>query len=159
MMWLGVRESAKAAVRAGITHIQFVVRPEEEARAIDVYLRSLRPVPSPHLVDGRLSPAAERGRKVFFAPEVGCARCHPEPYYSDKLLHDVGSAGEFDRPTDKFNTPGLIEVWRTAPYLHDGRCLTVKELIVGEKHGDKDGSLNELSERQIDDLVEFVLSL
>ena len=28
-----------------------------------------------------------------------------------------------------FDTPTLIEVWRTAPYLHDGRYLTIEELI------------------------------
>jgi YVTN family beta-propeller protein len=158
-MALGVRESSQAAVRAGMTHIQFAVHPEEEANAIDEYLKSLRPVPSPHLIDGRLSPAAQRGKKVFFDRNVGCSQCHPEPYYSDKLSHDVGSAAGLDRPTDKFNTPGLLEVWRTAPYLHDGRCLTFKELIVREKHGDKGGNLDGLSKRQIDDLAAFLLSL
>ncbi len=159
VMSLGVRKNAETAVRAGITHIQFAVRPEEDARAIDEYLKSLRPTPSPRLVDGRLSAAAERGKIVFFDPKIGCARCHPEPNYSDKLLHDVGSAGPTDRPTDKFLTPVLVEVWRTAPYLHDGRYPTVKELIVRGRHGLKDDVLGGLSERQIDDLVEFVLSL
>ena len=37
-MSLAVRENAAAAVRAGITHILFAVRPEEDARAIDAYL-------------------------------------------------------------------------------------------------------------------------
>jgi mono/diheme cytochrome c family protein len=159
MMALGVRENARAAVRAGIAHIQFAVRPEEEANAIDEYLKSLRPVPSPRLIDGRLSTAAERGKKVFFDRTVGCARCHPEPHYSDTLAHDVGSAGKLDRPTDRFNTPGLREVWRTAPYLHDGRYLTIQELIIRGKHGGKNGNLDNLSKQQIDDLVEFVLSL
>ncbi|MGD0899270.1 MAG: YncE family protein, partial [Thermoguttaceae bacterium] len=70
-MSLGVRESAEAAVRAGITHILFAVRPEEEAQAIDEYLKALEPVPSPCLADGKLSPAAERGKKMFFSPKVG----------------------------------------------------------------------------------------
>ena len=34
-------------MRAGITHIQFAVRPEEDAVAIDEYLKTLQPVPSP----------------------------------------------------------------------------------------------------------------
>jgi hypothetical protein len=33
--------------------------------AIDAYVQSLRPVPSPRLVDSLLSPAAER-RKILF---------------------------------------------------------------------------------------------
>jgi YVTN family beta-propeller protein len=158
-MSLGVRENAAAAVRAGITHILYAVRPEEDAKAIDEYLKSLEPVPSPYLVNGKLSPAAERGKKVFFDRDVGCARCHPEPYYTDKRSHDVGSLGKFDKHTDRFNTPRLTETWRTAPYMHDGSYLTIKELIVRGKHGGKGGNLDNLSEQQIDDLVEFVLSL
>jgi YVTN family beta-propeller protein len=157
-MWLGVRQSAAAAVRSGITHILFGVRPEEDAQAIEAYLASLRPVPSPHLVDGHLSPAARRGKQVFFDSRVGCARCHPEPYYSDKGLHDVGSVGRYDKPTDQFNTPRLVEAWRTAPYLHDGRYLTIKELLVRGKHGFS-GAERALSDKEIDELVEFVLSL
>jgi YVTN family beta-propeller protein len=158
-MWLGVRESAAAAVRSGIAHILFGVRPESDAQAIDGYLKSLRPVPSPRLVDGQLSAAAHRGKKVFFDPQVGCGRCHPEPYYSDQSLHDVRSAGRYDKPTDQFNTPRLIEAWRTAPYLHDGRYLTIKELLVQGKHGLKGTETRTLSDKEIDDLVEFVLSL
>lgn len=158
-MALGVRKNAQAAVRAGITHIEFTVQPEGKADAIDAYLQSLQPVPSPHLTDGRLSPAAERGKKIFFDPRIGCAQCHAGPHYLDKLLHDVGSAGPLDRPTDKFTTPTLVEVWRTAPYLHDGRYLTVEELIVQGKHGLQNNVFDSLSKQQIDDLVEFILSL
>ena len=150
-----VRGGAEEAVRSGITHILFAVRPEEEAVAMDEYLKSLKPVPSPYLIDGKLSPAAERGRKLFFDPKVGCAKCHPEPLYTDMKMYDVGSRGEFDR-RDDFDTPTLIESWRTAPYMHDGRYSTMKEVFTKGKHG-----LNgvKLTPEQIDDLVEFVLSL
>jgi YVTN family beta-propeller protein len=157
-MWLGVRESAAAAVRSGINHILFGVCPDADAKAIEEYLKSLRAVPSPRLVDGHLSVAARRGKKIFFSPQVGCARCHPEPYYSDNGLHDVGSAGRYDKPTDRFNTPRLVEAWRTAPYMHDGQYLTIKELLVRGKHGLK-GTERTLNDKEIDDLVEFVLSL
>jgi YVTN family beta-propeller protein len=158
-MSLGVRETAEAAVRAGITHILFAVRPEEDAEAIDAYLKSLRPVPSPYLVDGRLSPAAQRGKQLFFDKKVGCAVCHPEPLYTDKKAHDVGSTGKYDKPQDRFNTPRLLEVWRTAPYMHDGHWLTVEELLIRGKHGAKGGDLTGLSEQDLRDLAEFVLSL
>ena len=150
-----VRGGAEEAVRSGITHILFAVRPEEEAVAMDEYLKSLKPVPSPYLIDGKLSPAAERGRKLFFDPKVGCAKCHPEPLYTDMKMYDVGSRGELDR-RDDFDTPTLIESWRTAPYMHDGRYSTMKEVFTKGKHG-----LNgvKLTPEQIDDLVEFVLSL
>jgi YVTN family beta-propeller protein len=153
-----VRETGEEAVRSGLRHILFAVRPDEEASAIDEYLKSLRPVPSPHLVDGKPSPAAERGRKVFFDPEVGCAKCHPEPLYTDLQMRDVGSHGQFDQ-RDDFDTPTLIEVWRTAPYMHDGHYLTIKELLTAGKHVAKGTKLEKLTPQQLDDLVEFVLSL
>jgi len=154
----GVRATAEVAVRSGIEHIQFAVRPEEEAVAIDEYLKSLKPVPSPYLENGKLSAAAERGKKIFFDKEVGCAKCHPEPLYTDMKIHDVGSKGQYDR-RDTFDTPTLIECWRTAPYMHDGQYTTMKELFTKGKHGKKGGNIDKLNEQQIDDLVEFVLSL
>jgi cytochrome c peroxidase len=153
----GVRMSAEEAVRSGIRHVLFSDRPEEEAAAIDAYLQSLRPVPSPHLVDGRLSPAAERGRKLFESRRVGCFRCHPAPLYTDLRSHNVGSRSPTEY-TERFDTPTLVEAWRTAPYLHDGRYTTVKELLVEGRHGLGRGG-DELSGQDLDDLVEFVLSL
>jgi hypothetical protein len=158
-MSLGVRENASAAVRAGITHILFTVRPEEEAKAIDEYLKALEPVPSPCLVNGKLNPAAERGKKLFFDAIVGCSKCHPEPVYCDKKSHMVDSAGKYDKPLDKFNTPRLTECWRTAPYMHDGHYLTIKELLVQGKHGAKGGDTSKLSEKDFEDLAEYVNSL
>ena len=66
---------------------------------------------------------------MFFSPRVGCARCHPAPLYTDLKAHDVGTRGprEYD---ERFDTPTLVEVWRTAPYTHNGRYTTVKDLIV-----------------------------
>ena len=154
----GVRESAEVAVRSGFEHILFADRPEEEAAAVDAYLRSLRPVPSPHLVDGRLSPAAERGRELFQSERVGCHTCHPAPLYTDRKMHNVGTRRPHER-NERFDTPTLVEVWRTAPYLHDGRYKTMKELFVEGRHGLPRGRSDDLSEQEIDDLVEFVLSM
>lgn len=154
----GVRMSAEEAVRSGIAHILFTQQPEEDAEAIDAYLRSLRPVPSPYLVDGRLSPAAERGRELFHSERVACHRCHPAPLYSDLKSHNVGSQSPREH-TDRFDTPTLVEVWRTAPYLHDGRYTTIKELLVEGEHGLHGERGEGLSQAEIEDLVEFVLSL
>ena len=163
-MATGVRANAEVGVRAGFTHILMAVRPEDESEAVDEYLKSLKPVPSPYLVDGKLSRAAERGKKLFFDEKVGCAKCHPakpdqDPLYTDFLIRDVGSRGQYDRQ-DNFDNPTLIECWRTAPYMHDGHYTTMKELLTKGKHGKKGGGdIDKLSEKQIDDLVEFVLSL
>jgi cytochrome c peroxidase len=153
-----VRQTAEDAVRAGLSHILFVERPWEDAAAIDAYLRALQPVPSPHRVDGRLTAAAERGKLLFESNRVGCHKCHPAPLYTDLKMHDVKSRSQYEL-VDRFDTPTLVEVWRTAPYLHDGRYLTVKELLVDGQHGSTRGRVEDLTEQEIDDLVEFVLSL
>ena len=74
----GIRASAELAVRAGYKLIQFTDLPEEFAECVDEYLMSLKPVPSPYLVNGELSEKAVRGRKVF--EKFNCDECHSGPY-------------------------------------------------------------------------------
>jgi cytochrome c peroxidase len=184
-MSLGVRETAKTAVRSGIKHILFTEQPEEVAAAIDEYLKALKPVPSPFLVQSpetqvqspkskaqsrqftgqsqntakgwRFSAAAERGKAVF--ERGGCAECHPPPLFTDLHAYDVGTRRAFDRPTDKFDTPTLIELWRTAPYLHDGSAATVRDVVATRNRHDQHGKTSDLTSEEIDDLCGYLLSL
>jgi cytochrome c peroxidase len=158
-MALGVRATAEVAVRAGLRHILFTEQPESTAQALDAYLQSLRPVPSPRLVNGRLSPAAERGRELFMADQVGCVRCHPPPFYTDCRSHDVGTRGREDGPKDEFDTPSLVELWRTGPYLHDGSAPIVREIHSAQHSAGSHGNTAHLSDKDRDELVEFLLSL
>jgi YVTN family beta-propeller protein len=154
----GVRMSAEEAVRAGVSHILFSERPEAEAVAIDAYLKSLKPVPSPRLVDGQLSPAARRGQQLFQSERVACHKCHPAPLYTDLKSHNVGTRGAYEYG-ERFDTPTLVEAWRTAPYLHDGRYVTIRELLVDGRHGLRRAREDDLNEQELNDLIEFVLSL
>jgi len=154
-MITGVRESAETAVRAGFKHIMFATCPEEDAIAIDEYLKSLEPVPSPHLVNGRLSRSAKRGRKVF--DKAGCALCHKGPLYTDLQKYNVGTGNGLDKDVE-FDTPTLVEVWRTAPYLYDGRAATIKEVLTTHNPDDKHGLTSNLTDNEIEDLAQFVLS-
>ena len=159
-MSAAVRMSAEEATRAGIERIQFAVPPAEDKvpESLDAYLKSVKVIPSPHLVDGKLSESAERGKKLFFDEKIGCGKCHPAPLYSDLQMHDVGSSVPYDGRVD-FDTPTLVEVWRTAPFMHDGHYTSIKDLLVTGKHGGKAGEMDGLSEQDMADLVEFVLSL
>jgi YVTN family beta-propeller protein len=154
----GIRMSAEVAVRSGIEHVLFSDPKEADALAIDVYLKSLRPVPSPRLVGGKPSEAAERGRALFFSERVACDRCHPPPFYTDMISHNVGTRATGPK-RDRFDTPTLVEVWRTAPYLHDGRYATLDDLFRFGRHGLANLRGAELSDDELADLVEFVLSL
>ena len=155
-MSLGVREGAEAAVRAGLKFIQFAVRPDEDAQAIDEYLKTLTPVPSPFLVHGKLSPAATRGAKLF--KQAGCATCHPAPLFTNLQEYDLGLAKGMDAGKP-FDTPTLVECWRTAPYLFDGRAYTMKEVLTTCNPQDKHGVTSKLAPAELDDLIAYILSL
>jgi DNA-binding beta-propeller fold protein YncE/mono/diheme cytochrome c family protein len=156
VMITGIRESAEVAVRAGFRFIQFVQVSEDVATATDEYLKVLQPVPSPSLVNGALSDAARRGRQVF--QQARCDTCHTGEYYTDGLKHDVGT-GPDELGIKLFVTPPLTEVWRTAPYLYDGRAATMREVFAEFNPEDRHGTTSTLTPAQIDDLVEYVRSL
>jgi len=154
-MITGVRKNAEAAVRAGIRHIQFATCPEEDAVAIDKYLKSLRPVPSPYRVNGKLSASAKRGRKLY--SKARCASCHKGRLHTDLRQYNVGIGKGLDKDRE-FDTPTLVEVWRTAPYLYDGRAVTIEEVLTKYNPDDKHGLTSNLSDKEIKDLANFVLS-
>ncbi len=167
-MALGVRTNAAAAVRAGMHHILFAGDSEETASALDAYLRSLQPATSPLLVNGKLSAAALRGQRLFVSRRTGCADCHPPPLFTDMKAHDVGTVGEThslylataqDKSADRFYTPALVELWRTAPYLHDGSAVSMREVLIGKNSNNLHGQTSNLSPREIDDLIAYLLSL
>jgi len=157
----GVRANARAAIEAGLKHIQFVDRSEADAACIEEYFKSLRPAPSPHLVKQAddslgLSESARRGEVLF--KSARCAACHKGPCLTDMKTHDVGT-GIYTEQGRKFDTPTLREVWRTGPYLYDGRAATMREVFEKFNPNDKHGSTGKLNKQQIADLCEYVLSL
>ena len=121
---------------------------------LDAFLKAEQPVPSPYLVDGELSAAAVRGQAVF---NTRCIGCHSGPYLTDQQLHDVGTGTAMD--AGPFDTPSLIEVWRTGPYLHDGRAAALNEVITKFNPGDEHGETSKLTAAEIADLVAFLMSL
>ena len=154
-MSLGVRANSQVAVRAGLRAVLFAVRPDSDTAAIHHYLESLTPLPSPHLVDGKLGPAAVRGQQIF--RDTGCDSCHNGPYYTNGRLYDVGT-GSADDNTETYDTPTLREVWRTAPYLHDGRAATMEDVLTVHNRHDQHGRTSQLTKEQISDLAEYVFT-
>jgi mono/diheme cytochrome c family protein len=158
-MSTGVRGSAEAAVRAGIRHILFTEQPPEVAEAMDAWLKSLQPVPSPQLVKGKPSPAAKRGEKLFRSRGVGCAQCHPGPLFTDLNSYPVGTTGPLDRGQDVFDTPTLVEAWRTAPYLHDGSAPDLRSVFTHRDPEGRHGRVKQLSAEEFEDLLTYLGSL
>jgi DNA-binding beta-propeller fold protein YncE len=138
------------------------------------YVASLGTFPrSPHrAADGSLSDAALRGRDLFFDAEVGCAECHVPPRFTDSellapvdyLLHDVGtiteaSGGRLGGPLPGLDTPSLLGVWSSPPYLHDGSAALLRDVISTRNPGDQHGRTSALSPDELDDLEQYLLEL
>jgi DNA-binding beta-propeller fold protein YncE len=161
MMWRAERENLEVAVRAGF-RFESLAPPEESVTAVMAYIASLRPDPSPYLAGGggALSAKALRGRELFESDKVGCSDCHSGALHTNKKRHNVGTRGGLDHDEEEsFDTPALVEVWRTAPYLHDGRASTVQEVLTKYNAQDRHGVTSHLSKAEVDALAEYVLSL
>jgi len=156
----GVRADMETATAAGFLHILFKEASEDDVKAVQAYLRSLAPIPSPWLVDGgkKLSAKARRGKAVFEDERSKCKLCHPGPLFTNLDAYNVGTRVDTDR-TGTFDTPTLVELWQGAPYLHHGRAATLREVLTKFNPGDKHGRTSHLSPDDIDALIEYLRSL
>ncbi|MCH8042630.1 MAG: beta-propeller fold lactonase family protein [Planctomycetes bacterium] len=147
-------------VRGGLEGTNMLVATKADIDALYAYLTALRPEPSIHLTaDGKLTESAQRG-KTLFEGKAACARCHPAPYFTDKKMHNVGVLSDHYMEKDgRYDTPALFEAYRTGPYLHDGRAMSIQEIFTTHNPKGKHGKTGKLSEKELDDLVKYVLSL
>jgi cytochrome c peroxidase len=86
---------------------------------------------------GAISEEAQSGWELFRGA-AGCIRCHSRPNFSDSKFHRLGTTfrdrgrgaitGE-KREFYAFRTPGLRDVARTAPYMHDGSMETLAQVV------------------------------
>jgi cytochrome c peroxidase len=125
--------------------------------------------PAPKLgIDGKIDPrkgtdSEMRGQALFFG-KANCASCHPAPYYTDNLMHNLkteryfkprminGRMASGDGPIKTFPLRGIKD---SPTYLHDGRLLTLEDtveffnLVLGTR----------LSDQEKKDLVAFMRQL
>ncbi len=138
----------------------------KELDALAAYTNSHRFTMSPY-AKGGLSDAAKRGRELFQSDAVGCAKCHSGPFYTDSqsgkpsVMHDVGTGHDDpgEKMGPKYDTPTLLSLYRTAPYLHHGKAATLTDVLTTANKGDKHGQTSHLSKAQVADLVEFLKAL
>jgi DNA-binding beta-propeller fold protein YncE len=123
--------------------------------ATDAQKRALGPwldrVPAPAggtVVD---SSAVERGKVIFEAADTACASCHNGDLYSNKLLVNVGTGGNF-------KVPSLLGVAARAPFMHDGCAATLLDRF-SCGGGDLHGHTSQLTAPQLADLVAYLESL
>mgnify|MGYP003308063969 FL=1 len=147
----GIRADAETAVRSGVKYILFSGYNEASVFSdMDEYLKAQKPIASPYLVNNKLSPKAMEGKKIY--EHYNCASCHSGAYHTDQKSHRIGKDVEFEQGWD---TPALTEVWRTAPYLFDGRAATMFDVFYEHRHGIHD----DISREDAEALAEYVNSL
>lgn len=131
----------------------------EDVRALRAYLASISLPPNPFLTaDGKLSEAAEAGRKLFASPETACSTCHSGSTYSDGLNHDVGLGSDSDKyPTH--NTPTLLGTYRKVRWLHDGRAKSLETLLTQYHSPEKVSGTAPLTDEQVQALIAYLKSL
>jgi cytochrome c peroxidase len=116
-----------------------------------------------NLDESKAAAAELRGQEIFFN-QGRCAECHPSPYYTDNLMHNLrtewffkpqmvnGRMAAADGPIKTFPLRGIKD---SPPYLHDRRLLTLEDtveffnLVLGLK----------LAEQEKADLVAFLRCL
>ena len=103
--------------------------------------------------------SAQAFASLKLAEEKQCLQCHAGPLFTDLKSYEVGTASATDLPGDEFDTPTLIELWRSGPYLHDGSAATVRDVLTTRNEKNRHGATRHLAPPQIDELAAYLLSL
>lgn len=148
------RPDPRECVETGVTGSHLIVPEPGDVGDLLAYIASLRPEANPNPPPAA---AVARGKRLFEG-KAGCVLCHPEPYYTDQKMHNVGILTPLE-PDGKYDTPSLVEVYRAAPYYHDGRSATLKDALTKDDPEGKHGNVKALTPQEIDDLVAYLLSL
>jgi cytochrome c peroxidase len=155
-MWSGVRGDQNTGVAAGQRFLGFL--PDAEVQqALMEFIGKPRRVPNPYRA--AQPEAIERGRNVFL--RARCDACHPAPLFTDLKQHDIGLSGPSSDVDfrSRFDTPSLRDCYRTAPYLHDGRAATLREVLTVYNPRNEHGLTQGLAPAELEDLVAYLRSL
>jgi YVTN family beta-propeller protein len=118
--------------------------------------------------NAELTKAQLRGKKIFertvdvtgkpIPVENRCVTCHPAPYYTNRMLRDVGTLASSD-DSIRFDVPHLNNIYASAPYLHDGRAATLEEIWTKYSPNDKHGVANDLSKIELNEMIDYLRTL
>ncbi|MDX5320648.1 MAG: c-type cytochrome [Bacteroidota bacterium] len=87
---------------------------------------------------------------ALFTQKLNCARCHPEPFFTNDKAMNNGLYPSYDDPgrwrvtknpgdSGSFKVPSLRNVALTPPYMHDGSLPSLQEVINHYQSGGKKG--------------------
>jgi cytochrome c peroxidase len=117
--------------------------PETIAKAIATYERTVVSgrAPFDEWIDGNEKAISEEAKRGFvsFNTKAKCSLCHSGWNFTDDSFHDIGLPSEdvgrgkllpgIEKMQRAFKTPGLREITRRGPYMHDGSVATLEAVI------------------------------
>lgn len=158
VLGVGTRNQPLGDAKAGLS---------SELDALAAYVGSLgRVSPSPYRnPDGTLTQDGVLGKELFI--KLGCDFCHGGAEQTDSAtgaLHDVGTITEASgsragAPLTGLDTPSLLGVWETPPYLHDGSAPTLRDVLTTRNPDDLHGYVSALPSEKVDQLVAYLLQI
>lgn len=128
--------------------------------SLDRYLASLpRPTP-PRQLEGRDAARERRGLDAFV--RARCPTCHAPPAFTNLGQHPVATL--FPRHVGahgghELDTPSLLGLAQSAPYLVDGRAATLDAIFTDHDPHGRHGHHRALSDAERADLVHFLEGL
>ncbi|HCE45472.1 MAG TPA: cytochrome B6 [Lentisphaeria bacterium] len=120
-----------------------VLERASQVHAMAEFLAILDFPPAPKLdiygaLDKKTATASELRGEALFNGSAKCISCHPAPYYTDNSMNNLkaerfykqemsnGMMMAADGPIKTFPLRGIKD---SPPYLHDGRCFTLEDVV------------------------------
>lgn len=126
--WTGRFDRLADQVHNSITKTMLGGEPSEgQLSDLAAFLETLEP---PKLAEPK-NPLAAKGREIF--RREGCTKCHSGGTFTTDGAFDVGLDDGLAGNTH-FNPPSLRLVGETAPYFHDGRAQSLREVFSDYQH-------------------------
>lgn len=144
----------------GVAHMGGTGLSSEDRGRLVLYLKALKlPTPQYSAPPWWLY---EQGKALFEDPVVGCSGCHTGAKLTDAKSWDVGTSTAMDKQFNGgkpvlFDTPSLLGVGSSAPYLHDGSATTLWEVVDHSKN--QMGGTAQLNASQTEALVAYLQTL
>ncbi len=120
-----------------------------EAAQVAAYVESIRAVDLPE--KGAATDEVLRGKAIFERADVACSTCHSGDRLSDNAHYEMFGLAAV-------NTPPLVGVAATAPYLHDGSAATLGAVLLMSRAGEM-GDTSMLSDAEMADLEAYLRTL
>jgi YVTN family beta-propeller protein len=136
---------------------------ETMEKQVAAFIRTLPP-PDNAAGEHLSADAVARGQAAFAKAE--CGTCHEGPALTNNTFADVGTFVTTGTVVDDrvklargLNTPSLLGLGRTGPYLHDGSAATLEARLQRDREKDLHGKTSRLTDAELADLAAWLQTL